>query len=154
MEIESTNHQDVAEPDQVVSGVAGTGQQDTIETGIDEHGAKENTGRDRIVIGIGVLYNGKTGREALDSILSPKNPVPGWEKNVHETVTPAGPGPEPEEIFGDLIFTTYERQDRTADRLERKISWINRRLTRLEEQKMIKSEERRLEKSGKRGRTE
>lgn len=37
MEIESINHQDVAEPDQMASGVAGTGQKNATETGIDEH---------------------------------------------------------------------------------------------------------------------
>jgi hypothetical protein len=41
MEIEQTNHQDVAEPDQMASGVAGTGQKNATETGIDEHETRE-----------------------------------------------------------------------------------------------------------------
>lgn len=37
MEIESTNHQDVAEPGQISSGVTGAGQNNATEMGIDEH---------------------------------------------------------------------------------------------------------------------
>ena len=44
MEIEQTNHQDVAEPDQMASGVAGTGQKNATETGIDEHETGETNG--------------------------------------------------------------------------------------------------------------
>jgi len=54
MEIEQTNHQDVAEPDQMASGVAGTGQKNATETGIDEHETREFsslTGFDRILQG-------------------------------------------------------------------------------------------------------
>ena len=44
MEIDQTNHQDVAEPDQMASGVAGTGQKNATETGIDEHETGETNG--------------------------------------------------------------------------------------------------------------
>jgi chaperonin cofactor prefoldin len=37
------------------------------------------------------------------------------------------------EKAGDLLFTLYERQERIADRLNRKIERLEKRLTKIEE---------------------
>jgi len=64
MEVESTGIQDVAEPDQVVSGAAGAGHEFGIEAGVIEKiSGKRPVGpgtQKHVVIGPGVLYNGKT----------------------------------------------------------------------------------------------
>jgi len=64
MEVESTGIQDVTEPDLVVSGAAGTGQEFGIEAGVIEKiSGKRPVGpgtQEYVVIGAGVLYNGKT----------------------------------------------------------------------------------------------
>lgn len=58
MEIEQTNHQDVAEPDQMASGVAGTGQKNATETGIDEHETGENNGEFSSLTGFDRILQG------------------------------------------------------------------------------------------------
>ncbi|MDD5189046.1 MAG: hypothetical protein PHF57_12645 [Methanoregula sp.] len=61
MEVESIHHEDVGEPDQVVSGSAGTGQTHGIETGKSgkPDGNSPHVTHEHGVIGPGVLYNGK-----------------------------------------------------------------------------------------------
>jgi hypothetical protein len=42
---------------------------------------------------------------------------------------------DPPEGHGDLIFSLYERQERIADRLNKKIARLDRRLTKIEERR-------------------
>ena len=160
MEIELTNHQDVADPDQMASGVAGTGHEYQNKNGIT--GKSEGNSSQRIsknsveffsssgslrpsqtskssdelfssskysgtfqtgktkreIIGLGVLYNGTTNPAKI-----PDN------ANFPETDSSS----DPPESAGDLIFNLYERQERLADRLNKKIERLDRRLTTIEE---------------------
>lgn len=122
MEIESTNHQDVAEPDGIASGTAGTGQENGNTTGISPDLSGNNSphtrGRHREVIGLGVLYNGamNPGR------LSDTSHCTGKES-----------AEDPQGGCGDCLFEVYERQERIADRLNKKIARLDRRLTTMEE---------------------
>ncbi|MDO9326569.1 MAG: hypothetical protein Q7T80_16590 [Methanoregula sp.] len=146
MEIALMNRLDVAEPDQSASGVAGTGLKDGRKTGIVEYGiagnaaSREKTGKNnRIVIGLGVLYNGGIQPPAPGEV-RPPCPVAGAFRI--NTTEPAAPGPDPAELSGDLIFSCYERQERIYDRLNRKIGRLDQRLTRLETCRKEKREER------------
>ena len=47
----------------------------------------------------------------------------------------------PDESYGDLIFSAYERQDRIMDRQNRKIDRLDRRITLLEKRRMTVSED-------------
>jgi hypothetical protein len=124
MEIESKDHQDVAEPDQIASGVAGTGQENRNKTGIAEKPnairPQETSRKDREFIGLGVLYNGPMNAGTLPDIShnigkdSADDPLPGC---------------------GDRIFDCFGRQERIADRLNKKIARLDRRLTKMEERK-------------------
>ena len=58
MEIEQTNHQDVAEPGQITSGVTGTGQKNETETGIKEHQTGENNGEFSSLTGFDRILQG------------------------------------------------------------------------------------------------
>jgi flagellar capping protein FliD len=117
-----TNHQDVADPDQIASGVAGTGQENRNKTGItgkpEANIPQKNCRKNREIIGLGVLYNGPMN--------AGKIPDTGHSagKYVPE---------DPPEGHGDLIFSLYERQERIADRLNKKIERLDRRLTTIEE---------------------
>ena len=120
MEIELTNHQEVAEPDHV-SCPARFGQKNSNENGNVEYHRERNPGaKNRIVIGLGILYNGGT------------SPVGQGTASV-----PVQDDPEQEGV-GDLIFASYERQERIADRLNKKIDRLDKRLTRLEKKKPAK----------------
>ena len=120
MEVKSTNHEDVAEPGQVVSGTAGTGQEHGIETG--NAGKTEEKSphvtHERVVIGLGVLYNGKI------------NP-----RTIQETVQDPLTSPEVAESNGDLIFSLFDRQDRIRDRIQKKIDRLDRRIIKLEDRR-------------------
>jgi len=163
MEIELTNHQDVADPDQIASGVAGTGHEYQNKNGItgkllgndtphnnsknsdeffsssgslrpsqtsknsDEFfsssgffGTPQNGKRNRVIIGLGVLFNGpmNAGR------------IPDTGHSAGKYVPE-----DPPESHGDLIFSLYERQERIADRLNKKIARLDRRLTTIEERR-------------------
>ena len=160
MEIESTNHQDVAEPDQIASGMAGTGHEYQNKNGTtvkqegnssqrrsknsDEfffssrflHTSQKSKNSDeffsssrlpgtfqtgktkREIIGLGVLYNGMTN----PAIIPDNTNSPGTDSCS-----------DPPESAGDLIFYLYERQERIADRLNKKIERLDRRLTTIEE---------------------
>ncbi len=200
MEISLINRQDVAEPDQSASGVAGTGLKNERKTGIVEYGmmgnvgefprqdgctgtlpvqmipgeffapqipaqgsgttknppgstlkdtpvSREKTGKkNRIVLGVGVLYNGGTTSVAPAESLAPgavpaSSPGAGVVRN--NTTTPAAPGPDPAEQSVDLIISSFERYERTYDRLNRKIHRLDQRLNKLEERRMQKRDERR-----------
>ncbi len=159
MEIESTNHQDVADPDQIVSGVAGTGHEYQNKNGItgkqegnssqrisknsveffSSSGAlrpsqtskssdeflsslrfpeiAQTAKRNRENIGLGVLYNGTTNAGRIAD-------------TTH--CTGKGSAEDPQEGNGDLFFSLYERQERIADRLNKKIERLDRRLTTIE----------------------
>jgi hypothetical protein len=115
METTLTNHQEVAEPDQV-SGSTVAGLASGIDTGIAEHTRAGNTEKeDRIVIGLGVLDTCRTR--------------PAGETSVPEM---AGGSEDKKEGLGDLVFAIYERQERLGDRLDKKIRRLNIRLNRLE----------------------
>ena len=117
MEVKSTNHEDVAEPDQVVSGTAGTGQKHGIETrnaGKTEEKSPHVT-HQRVVIGLGILYNGK--------ILS---------RTIQEAAQDPVTSPEVAESNGDLIFSLFDRQDRIRDRIQKKIDRLSQHITKLE----------------------
>ena len=161
MEIELTNHQDVADPDQMASGMAGTGHENRNKKEISEKllgndtphnnsknsdeffsssgslrpsqtsknsdeffsssgfsGTPQNGKRNRVIIGLGVLFNGPMN--------AGKIPDTGHSagKYVPE---------DPPEGHGDLIFSLYEQQERIADRLNKKIARLDRRLTTIEE---------------------
>jgi len=117
MEVESTNLQDVAEPDQVVSGTAGTGQEHGIETGkagITE-GKSPHVTHTRVVIGLGILYNGN---------------IP--PRTIQEAAQDPVTSPEVAESNGDLIFSLFDRQDRIRDRIQKKIDRLDQRITKSE----------------------
>jgi len=118
MEVESTNHEDVAEPDQVVSGTAGTGQEHGIETGKLGKTEEKNSHvtHTRVVTGMGVLYNGK---------------IP--PRTIQEATQDPVASPDVAESNGDLIFSLFDRQDRIRDRIQRKIDRLDQRLTKLED---------------------
>jgi len=116
-----TNHQDVADPDQIASGVAGTGheyQNKNEITGKPEGNNSLRSGKTkREIIGLGVLYNGPMNAGKIpDTAHSAGKYVPE----------------DPPEGHGDLIFSLYERQERIADRLNKKIARLDRRLTKIE----------------------
>jgi hypothetical protein len=122
MEIESTNHQDVAEPDLIASGMAGTGHEYQNRNGTTGKQEKNNSLRSgktkREIIGLGVLYNGMTN----PAIIPDNTNSPGTDSCSDRS-----------ESAGDLIFYLYERQERIADRLNKKIERLDRRLTTIEE---------------------
>jgi hypothetical protein len=122
MVISGTNHEDVAEPDAMASGAAGTGQEYRNSAGPAAcSGGKTPKRRDRIVIGLGVL---SPGRETETSL--PETPAPS-------SAAPADDGAQKEEGSIDLIFALYERDERIAERLERKISRLEKRMDRIGE---------------------
>lgn len=178
MEIEQTKHQDVAEPDQMASGVAGTGQKNATEMGIDEHETREfssltgfdsilqepenpdgfscamafgqiagttqnpavftrelstaslkKSRKNKLVIGMGVLYNG----EIKPSVNRSHTIAPGIQdkedksENVEEMSENVG------EKLEDLIISLYEQQDRMVERATKKIDRLKSQLTALEE---------------------
>ena len=120
MEVEAIEIQDVAEPDQVVSGAAGTGQKHGIETG--KSGKTEEKSphatHERVVIGLGVLYNGKI-------------PPCTIQAAAQDPVT----SPEVVESNGDLVFSLFEREDRIRDRIQKKIDRLDQRITKLEDRR-------------------
>ncbi len=122
MEVESIEIQDVAEPDQVVSGAAGTGQEFGNEIKI----AEKNVTHKRVVIGLGVLYNGATARRAIPDA----GQEPGISSGVAETGIPdLGENPE------KLVFSLFDRQDRVRDRIQKKIFRCGQRLKKFEDRR-------------------
>ena len=120
MEVESTNHEDVAEPGQVVSGTAGTGQTYGIET---QNAGKTEEKRphvthERVIIGLGVLYNGEIPPRTI-------------RDRAQDPVT----SPEVAESTGDLIFSLFDREDRIRERIQKKIDRLDQRITKLEDRR-------------------
>jgi hypothetical protein len=118
MVISAANHKDVADPDAMASGAAGTGQEpERAAAAVPACSRKKNPGhRDRIVIGLGVLSPGTGAGTVL-----PETPVPSKAAPVED-------GAREEEGCTDLVFALYERDERIAERLERKISRLEKRL--------------------------
>ena len=114
MEVEPTNYEDVAEPDAVVSGMAGTGHERKNETGITARTEPKSphVTHERVVIGPGILYNRKiipcTCRDATED--------PDTVREVAENT-------------GDLIFSLFDRQDRIKDRIQKKIERLDQWIT-------------------------
>ncbi len=144
MEIELTNHQDVADPDQIASGMAGTGQENRNKKEISEKllgndtphnnsknsdeffsssgffGTPQNGKRNRVIIGLGVLFNGPMNAGRIPDT---------------SHCTGIDSAEDPPESCADRIFSCYERQERIADRLNKKIARLDRRLTKIEERR-------------------
>ncbi len=141
MEIALINRQDVAEPDQTASGVAGTGQKNVRKTGIVEHKMEgDAVKKNRIILGMGVLYNGGTSSSAPGAVPAS---CPGAGVSRDSTIAPEDPSTELCERLGDLFFSCYERQERIYDRMNRKITRLNRKLNKLEGRRMQKRDEKR-----------
>ncbi|MCX6688085.1 MAG: hypothetical protein NTZ39_00040 [Methanoregula sp.] len=87
-----------------MSGTAGTGQEHGIETGRLGKTEEKNSHatHERVVIGLGVLYNGKI----------PPCTIPDAAQDPVTSLEVA-------ESNGDLIFSLFEREDRIRDRRER-----------------------------------
>ncbi|MDD5189069.1 MAG: hypothetical protein PHF57_12765 [Methanoregula sp.] len=124
MEVESIEIQDVAEPDQVVSGAAGTGHELRIERGvIGKITGKSTVGpgtATHVVIGLGVLYNGKI--EPL--------PVPATD----EPDTCLEPS-DIQEIPEKLVFSLFDPRDHVRDRIQMKIARRDQRIIKLEDRR-------------------
>ena len=124
MEIELTNHQDVADPDQMASGMAGTGQENRNKKEISEkpEGTSFRQGgrRNRVIIGLGVLFNGPMNAGRIPDT---------------SHCTGIDSAEDPQERCGDRIFDCFERQELVADRLNKKIARLDRRLTKIEERR-------------------
>jgi len=116
MEVASTNHEDVAEPDQVVSGTAGTGQEHGIKTGkagrTEQNNSPAPATSGRVIIGLGVLYNGKIIPCTLKDATKDPDTLPEVGENT-----------------GDLIFSLFARQDRIRDRVQKKIDRLDECIT-------------------------
>jgi len=124
MEIELTNHQDVADPDQMASGMAGTGHEYQNKNGItgksEGNSFRQDSKRNRVIIGLGVLFNGPMNAGRIPD-------------TSHSTGIDSAE--DPQESCADRIFSCYERQERIADRLNKKIARLGRRLTTIEERR-------------------
>jgi hypothetical protein len=146
MEIALIHRQGMAEPDPSASGVAGTGLENGRKTGIVEYrmmgnaALQEKTGKkNRIVMGLGILWNGGIQPPAPGEV-----PVlyPGAGALRNNTRESAAPCPEdPAERSGNLLFSASGRQERTGDRLNRKIGRLDRRLNKLNGRRMHKRDE-------------
>jgi len=68
---------------------------------------------------------------------------PGAGVFRNTTTAPAAPGPDPAEKSGNLIFSAFERYERTYDRLNRKIMRLDQRLNTLERRRKEKRDEKR-----------
>jgi hypothetical protein len=122
MEVESTGIQDVAEPDQVVSGAAGTGQEFGNEIKI----VGKDVTHKRVVIGLGVLYNGVTARRPI--------PYAGQEPGISSGIAETGI-PEPGENPEKLVFSLFDPRDRVQDRIQKKIDRHYHRIMKLEDRR-------------------
>jgi len=127
-EADAEPSKDVAEPDQIVSGAALTGQENSKKRGLSssesdtQQNLKNSEERfssvsqkgkgNREVIGLGVLYNGAMNAGRLPDT---------------SHCTGKEPAEDPQEGCGDCILNIYDRQDRIADRLNKKIQRLDRR---------------------------
>jgi len=116
------NHKDVAEPDAVVSGMAGTGHNHGMETKIIEKSdgdtSKKPETHMRVVIGWDVLDD--------------RNILPGA---IREAVLRPRTFPDVAESTGDLAFSLSERDCRVHDRLQKKIDRLGHRIAKLKDQR-------------------
>lgn len=110
MDVESTQCEDVAIPDQIVSGCAGTGQKNGIKDG-DAGESRRDVKHTRVVIGLGVLYNGK--------ILPcpPCGAVHSPAVVLEDTATEDDP-----------VCSMSDREDRIMERMERAIDRFDPRI--------------------------
>jgi hypothetical protein len=121
---ETTSQKDVAEPDQVASGMAGTGHENTKNAGLlspeggpgRKSSVPDKNKRNRETIGLGVLYNGPVNAGKIPDTAG----YTGIEPD-QDTESPA-----------DLIFYLYDRQDRIAERINKKIDRLDYRLRKME----------------------
>jgi hypothetical protein len=102
---------------------------------------REKTGKkNRIVLGMGVLYNGGTLPPAPGAVPAS---TPGTGLLRDRTTAPEDPGPDPCESIGHFLFTCYERQERIYGRINRKIERLDQKVKKLEVRRMQKRDERR-----------
>ena len=162
MEIELTNHQDVADPDQMASGVAGTGHEYQNKNGITgkhEWNSSQRISKNSVEFfsSSGSLRPSQTSKSSVELFSSSKysgtfqtgktkREIIGLGVLYNGTTNPAkipdNPNTprtdscsDPPENAGDLIFNLYERQERLTDRLNKKIARLDRRLTTIEERR-------------------
>jgi len=114
--IVTTGYDDVAEPDQIASGTAGTGQENE-----ELEWARSHVPPDP--------YLAERKTEIIGWGNKPRNKV--WQK-------PSGTSPEEgtgttRDKPGESILILAERQDRITEFLSKKIEWLDRRITLLEE---------------------
>lgn len=121
MEISQAKGEDVAAPGGIVSGAAGTGQEQKSAHVPGKGRTGSKTGqecRDRIVIGLGVLAPATKGGAA--------DPAPGRAATAPEDCRTGGEETDP-------VFALCERDERIAERLTRKIVRLEKKLARIEE---------------------
>jgi hypothetical protein len=125
MEIESTNHQDVAEPDQIASGTAGTGQENEELEWARRHVKPDPmlAVRKTEIIGWGVRPVHK--REWRFPKKIPREQAGAGGAGMTAPATQ-------EESPGDMIFSLANRQERISSMLNKKIERLDRRVTELE----------------------
>ncbi len=123
MEVTSTILQDVAEPDQVVSGSAGTGHELNIKTGLREttHGTWQPITHTRIVIGLGVLYNGPIEPQSIPFMAKEPDTCPEISSD--------------REIPDKLIFSLFDHTDHVRDRIQKKVDRLDQRTRKLEDRR-------------------
>jgi len=127
MEVESTNLQDVAEPDQVVSGTAGTGQKHGIERGQEPEKKNRHTAPQ--------LVERKTelrGQAIAPSWRAPASIRKRTEQDLKEPNAEI-PYYKAEKANRDLVCSLIERQDRMIEELFLVITDLKYRLEDIEE---------------------
>jgi hypothetical protein len=132
MEIESKNHQDVAEPDQIASGMAGTGQEKNELAWMKKHAAgsptvaERTTGTDNdmpcnpaIVRSSPKLVERKTALrgQAIDPPPRPKRPARSRTEKDLLAYDSDIPYAAVEKANRDLVCSLIERQDRVSEGL-------------------------------------
>jgi len=125
MEVSAMQGEEVAAPGGIVSGAAGTGQEQTIKAAPVTAGCctKKERRRGRVVIGLGVLAPDSGGGGQVQNGNGPKEePVPAGDFGS------AGGRLDP-----DLAFALYELDERLAERLGKKIARLEKRLAGIEE---------------------
>ena len=132
METETTNHQDVAEPDQIASGTAGTGQENEELEWMRRHGetaselAERTTGlhddkpNDHTVVrSAPKLVERKTGLrgQGIDPVRKPKRSVRSRTERDLLAYDSDIPYAAFEKAIRNLICALIERQDRVTESL-------------------------------------
>jgi hypothetical protein len=129
MEIESTNHQDVAEPDQIASGMAGTGQENEELEWARRHIKPDPylAERKTEIIGWGVRPVHKRGWRSRQKIPKEIAGTAGAGMTAPTTVPT-----KPEKSPAEMIVILARRIERITERLAYKIGRLDKRVRELE----------------------